>query len=81
MPLDAACHYVVHTEGAAALEEVAGIVLEEVAAQLARELAAKPAHDCEDHAVLREDARTLASRYVCDRCGFVLPDEQEGATE
>lgn len=38
----------------------------------------KPDHSCERLAVLREDPKALVSRYVCDRCGYVLPDEQEG---
>lgn len=61
--------------------EALGLTLEELqeaAAALAAELAARPAHDCEAFAVLREDGRTLSSRYVCQRCGYVLPDEQEG---
>lgn len=55
-----------------------GLDLEHEAAKLAAELAARPAHDCEDYAVLRENAATLASRYLCGRCGGAIPDEQDG---
>lgn len=72
------CHDAIHTQGTSAVEKKHGVKLEEVADALAAELAARPEHDCEAHAVLREDASKLASRYVCDRCGYVLPDEQEG---
>lgn len=55
-----------------------GVDLVLVAQELAAELAARPAHNCDDYALLRENPRTLDSRYVCGRCGGSIPDEQEG---
>lgn len=54
-----------------------GVDLHLVAQELAADLAARPAHNCEDHAVLRENVCALRSEYVCARCHYVLPDEQE----
>lgn len=68
------CH-----RGQLTFERVHGIDLGEIAAALAAELAARPEHDCLTYALLREDEKTLTSRYVCQRCGYVLPDEQEDA--
>lgn len=77
-PLCAECHAIVHGEGESGLaKRYPGLDLEAEADALAALLEAKP-HDCLAFAILREDAKTLLSRYVCDRCGYVLPDEQEG---
>lgn len=75
VPLCWAHHEEAH-RGQKTFEERHGLDLEHEAAKLAAELAARATHDCEAHAVLREDASTLTSRYVCDRCGYELPDEQ-----
>lgn len=71
----------VHHDQAHTSHEQLGLTLEELQAEaekLAAELAARPAHDCEDFARLIERAPGLVSFYRCERCGYVLPDEQEG---
>lgn len=68
-------HEAAHGPG---FEEKHGLDLAEEAAKLGAELERRRGHDCEAFAVLREDASKESSRYVCDRCGCVLPDAQEG---
>jgi hypothetical protein len=70
-------HSWAHDKPASEFLERFGVDLEAEASKLAAELERRRGHDCEQHAVLRENAATLRSEYVCTRCGYVLPDEQE----
>lgn len=72
------CHH-----GQLTFERAHGIDLGEIAAGLAAELEARPAHDCEEHARLIEDGTPGRERsfYRCEKCGYVLPDEQDGEDE
>jgi hypothetical protein len=70
-------HAFAHDHGLKAFEERFGVDLVAAAAQLAAELAARPAHDCLERVVLREDASRMRSVYVCDRCGTEVQEDED----
>lgn len=84
---DSACvplcwnHHEEAHHGQASFELRYGLDLGAEASKLAAELAARATHDCEENAELLEHEPSLTSRYVCRRCGYVLPDEQGGTDE
>lgn len=74
-PLCPKCHDVFHDQAGSpeAFLVLMGCDVLEAIERMRR----KPDHSCERLSVLRENAATLRSEYVCTRCGAVLPDEQD----